>query len=73
MIEDNGIGRKESEQMKSKYQSHKKSHGMQITAERMDIINKIYPVLISVEVSDIIPDNKVAGTRVLLTINRNKK
>jgi ligand-binding sensor domain-containing protein/putative methionine-R-sulfoxide reductase with GAF domain len=73
MIEDNGIGRKESAQMKSKYQGHKKSHGMQITAERIDIINKIYPVHVSVNVEDIIKNNTVAGTRVLLVINRNGK
>lgn len=71
-IEDNGIGRKESAQMKSKYQSHKKSHGMQITAERIDIINKIYPVQVKAEISDITKGNCVTGTCVLLTISRNK-
>jgi putative methionine-R-sulfoxide reductase with GAF domain len=73
LIEDNGIGRKESAQMKSKYHSHKKSHGMKITAERIEIINKIYPVHVSVNITDVVPGGSLSGTRVLIQIKRFKE
>lgn len=69
-VEDNGVGRKEAAQLKSKFQSHKKSHGMQITAERIDIINRTYPVHISVHITDVLDHDAIAGTCVVLDIKR---
>ncbi len=68
-IEDNGVGRNESKRLKSKTATKQKSHGMEITAERMDIVNKVYNVNAGVCITDL-PDEpgKPAGTRVLITL-----
>jgi sensor histidine kinase YesM len=67
-IEDNGIGRDEAIKLRSRFDSHKKSHGMKITAERLDIINKTYNTDIRVSVTDIMNGDSVAGTRVLIML-----
>jgi sensor histidine kinase YesM len=67
-IEDNGIGRDEAMKLRSRFDSHKKSHGMKITAERLSIINKTYNTEISVSVTDVVDKNSVAGTRVVITL-----
>lgn len=67
-VEDNGVGREEAEKLKSRFASHKKSHGMKITAERLDIINKTYKTDIHVSVSDVKNNGHVSGTKVLITL-----
>jgi LytS/YehU family sensor histidine kinase len=67
-VEDNGVGRDEAEKLKSRFASHKKSLGMKITAERVDIINKTYKTNINVSVSDVRNNGHTAGTKVLITI-----
>ena len=67
-IEDNGIGRDETIRLRSRFDLHKKSHGMKITAERLDIINKTYNTDISVAVTDVMNKDNVAGTKVLITL-----
>jgi ligand-binding sensor domain-containing protein/putative methionine-R-sulfoxide reductase with GAF domain len=68
-IEDNGVGREEAEHLKSKFSSHKKSHGMKITAKRLDMVNKIYKVDAKVKIDDLKNgSDKSAGTSVLLQL-----
>ncbi len=67
-IEDNGVGRIESSKLRSKFNAHKSSHGMKITADRLNIVNKVYGVNAEVQVSDIKEDETITGTRVLLTL-----
>lgn len=68
-VEDNGIGRKAVESLKSKFPSHKKSHGMTITAKRLEIVNKIYNVDAKVKINDLENGNgKPSGTSVLLQL-----
>lgn len=68
-IEDNGVGREEAKRLKSKTATRQKSHGMQITAERMDIVNKVYNINAGVVITDLEDDDqKPAGTRVLITL-----
>ncbi len=64
-IEDNGVGRSEAARLKSKTATRQKSHGMKITAERIDIVNKVYNVDAAITVTDLINNS---GTRVLLTL-----
>jgi ligand-binding sensor domain-containing protein len=68
-IEDNGVGREEAKRMKSKTATKQKSHGMKITAERMEIVNKIYNVNAGAAITDL-KDEKGndAGTKVLITL-----
>ena len=67
-IEDNGVGRIEATRLRSKFTAHRTSHGMKITADRLNIVNKVYGVNAEVQVNDIMEDELVAGTRVLLTL-----
>ncbi len=68
-IEDNGVGRDEAKRLKSKTATKQKSHGMKITAERMDIVNKVYNVDAGVVVTDLEDDRgNQNGTMVLITL-----
>jgi ligand-binding sensor domain-containing protein len=69
-IEDNGIGREEAKKRKSKTATKYKSHGMQITAQRLDIVNKLYNVNAAVTIRDIVDaTGRPEGTVVLLSIH----
>ena len=67
-ITDNGIGRKNAEALKSKSAEKQKSMGMQITAERLALLNKdVEQTIFSIE--DLVDDEgQAAGTRVTLKI-----
>jgi LytS/YehU family sensor histidine kinase len=72
-IEDNGIGRDAAQQLKSKFGMHKKSHGMQITHERLRMVNAVYAVDARTEVQDLVlEDGTVSGTSVILTMKYKK-
>ena len=69
IIEDNGIGRVESAKIKSAKKVKRKSMGMNITTERMEIINNIYDTKNEIKIEDLYDDNHNAtGTRVTLNI-----
>jgi sensor histidine kinase YesM len=68
-VEDNGVGRTEAARLKSKSATKHKSHGLKITAERMDIVNRIYNVNAQVDIVDLQGQNgSSGGTRVSLTL-----
>ena len=68
-IEDNGVGRDEAKRLKSKTATIQKSHGMKITAERIDIVNKVYNVNTGVTITDLKNDTGTQnGTAVLITL-----
>lgn len=68
-IEDNGVGREEAKRQKSKSATKHKSHGMQITEERIEIVNRVYNVNAKVQIDDLAGHNgSVGGTRVSLTL-----
>ena len=70
VIEDNGIGRAKAAEIKAqKPTNHKRSMGMQITQDRIEIINKLYNMNASVQIHDMTDAGGVAkGTKVELTI-----
>ncbi|HMU46864.1 MAG TPA: two-component regulator propeller domain-containing protein [Chitinophagaceae bacterium] len=70
VIEDNGIGREKAEEIKTqKPGNHKRSMGMQITRDRIDLINKLNNTDTSVQIIDLKDENgNPAGTRVELVI-----
>jgi len=51
-IEDNGVGREAAAKMKHQMSGHKKSHGMDITLERIAMINRVYGAEIALEIID---------------------
>jgi tetratricopeptide (TPR) repeat protein len=68
-IIDNGIGRKASAELKSKSANEQKSFGMQITAERMDILNQYYHFNATSILTDLYDSlGNPAGTKVCLKI-----
>lgn len=70
VVEDNGIGRvKASEIRAQKPGNKKKSMGMQITRDRMEMINKLYNTSTSLQITDLSDENgRPCGTRVELII-----
>lgn len=68
-IDDNGIGRKKAEKLKSKSDTSHKSYGMKITEGRMDLINEIHNMNTSVQVDDLYDElGNAAGTKVTIRI-----
>ncbi len=69
IIEDNGIGREAARKLKSKSAAKRKSFGMKITSDRLNMLNKLNHSNASVKVIDLKNDQGIAiGTRVELTI-----
>lgn len=70
-IEDNGIGRTESMAYSRKYRPGHKSLGLEISRERIDLINRKHGTAGTLDIIDLYDDHQPAGTRVVLTININ--
>ncbi len=67
-IEDNGVGRKKSEELKSLFRKQHKSKGMELINKRIKLLNKEYGSTIQTNVTDVIKNHKVAGTLVTIKI-----
>ena len=68
-ISDNGIGRKNSKDLKTDYQKKKKSKGMQNIKQRIEILNKMYKDKVDVFIEDMYDDT--TGTKVILTLKKD--
>lgn len=69
VIEDNGIGREQAGKYKSEFRQTKPSMGMNITSERIGLINKMYDMEAEYAINDLHhPGGTAAGTRVTLKI-----
>jgi ligand-binding sensor domain-containing protein/putative methionine-R-sulfoxide reductase with GAF domain len=69
VIEDNGIGRTKSRELKSKSATTKKSLGMKLTENRLSLLNRHAQLNASVEIIDLVKEaNEPAGTKVILNI-----
>jgi LytS/YehU family sensor histidine kinase len=66
-VEDDGIGRKNAEAMKSKIDP-KVSRGISIVSERLAIINKLRKSNYQILITDLYPDMQDAGTKVVIDI-----
>ena len=72
-IEDNGIGRQKAKETESKDALKRKSYGMQISKDRIELINKLYKYNTSVKVHDLTDENgKASGTKIIITIQVDK-
>jgi ligand-binding sensor domain-containing protein len=73
-IDDNGIGTKKSQEKKSSFKVSKKSFGLKIITERLDMINEIYNLEAKVQVIDK-SDTSVllSGTKVILSMKIKHK
>ena len=69
IIEDNGIGREASAAIRASKKVKRKSMGMGITTERIELINNMYQTNNEVEIQDLYDESGNAnGTRVVLQI-----
>ena len=69
IIEDNGIGRAKAMELKSKTATSRKSLGMQLTENRLSLLNKHARLNASVEIIDLVDaEGEGCGTRVVLKI-----
>lgn len=67
-IEDNGIGRQKSIEIKSANAFNHKSYGMDITQNRVNLHNQRYKTNITFIINDVIKDGEVGGTIVTFFI-----
>jgi tetratricopeptide (TPR) repeat protein len=69
-ISDNGIGREKAAEMKSKAAEREKSLGLQITTQRLALLNQNKNVQTSYSIEDVLDKNRnIAGTKVILNIS----
>jgi LytS/YehU family sensor histidine kinase len=69
IVKDNGIGREAAEKLKKEKNPNHKSVGMEVTAERIEVLRQQYKEDISIIISDLTnPDGSAAGTEVKLRI-----
>lgn len=70
VVRDNGIGRAKAEALKAQNPGNRKrSMGMQITRDRIEMINKLYNTTTEVMITDLVNDaGEAAGTEVRLVI-----
>lgn len=73
VIEDDGIGRARSADLKTKNQKTNKSRGLQNTKERIKVINELYRTSLKLEVSNLNTEAVDIGTVVKLTIPQIEK
>ncbi|WP_299125077.1 histidine kinase [uncultured Tenacibaculum sp.] len=70
-IQDDGVGRKKSKEMKTKHQLKQKSKGMSTIQNRIAILNDMYKDRIAVSISDLLEDGK--GTKVEMILKRKEQ
>lgn len=63
-IEDNGVGRKKAEELKSLFRKQHESKGMKLLSKRISLLNNEYLSTIESEIKDVIKNNEVCGTLV---------
>ena len=68
-IEDDGIGRKKSAELKTQNQKKQKSKGMGNIRKRIAILNEMYKDKVDVHITDVNSDGQ--GTRVLFTLKKD--
>lgn len=67
-VEDNGVGRKKSAEFKSLNRKRHKSKGMELLAKRFKLLSDEFGSYIDTEVSDIINNDEIGGTKVSISV-----
>ncbi|HEY5967832.1 MAG TPA: histidine kinase [Chitinophagaceae bacterium] len=67
-IEDNGVGRKKAEELKSLFRKQHQSKGMELLSKRIKLLNKEYSSSIQIDVTDVMTGNEVTGTLVSVKV-----
>lgn len=69
LVSDNGIGRKRSQEIKTKNQRDTKSTGLRNTSDRLELINKLHKTRYALHIEDLNPNEAEPGTQVELRIS----
>lgn len=72
IIEDNGVGRKRSEELKTRNQKKNKSTGIKNTSERLKLLNSLYKTNYRIDVEDSEPHSENTGTKVMIRIPKRQ-
>jgi ligand-binding sensor domain-containing protein len=67
-VEDDGIGRKSSAERKTEEQKKRKSRGISIIEERLEIFNTMNKTKLEIQFRDLYPDKADTGTEVIIQI-----
>ena len=67
-IEDNGVGRKMSTELRSLYRKEHRSRGMELLSKRFNLLSKEYGTDIQTIVEDLHDNGTATGTKVAITI-----
>jgi LytS/YehU family sensor histidine kinase len=67
-IEDNGIGRKQAAEIKSRYKLGHKSKGMQLLSKRFELLSQEYGAQIKSTITDLEQDGIASGTLVTIEL-----
>jgi sensor histidine kinase YesM len=67
-VNDNGVGRKKSAELKSLYRKEHKSKGMELLTKRFKLLSDEFGSDIKTEVSDIMNNGEVGGTKVSIMV-----
>jgi LytS/YehU family sensor histidine kinase len=70
-IEDNGLGRKKAEELKSLFRKQHQSKGMELLSKRIKLLNREYSSAIQIDVRDVMTGNEVTGTLVSVKVPVN--
>ena len=69
IVEDNGIGRIKSEEVKTSVQKAKQSYGTSLVESRLNLLNNLYGIEMKVQFVDLYhQDGNSAGTRVIINL-----
>lgn len=68
VIQDNGVGRKKAEEMKSLYRKAHRSKGMELLAQRFDLLSKEYGQNIQTSITDLTENGESTGTLVKIIV-----
>ena len=67
-VEDNGVGRKMSAELKSLYRKEHRSRGMELLSKRFSLLSKEYGSEIQTTIEDLHDNGTALGTRVAITV-----
>ena len=67
-VEDNGVGRKMSSELKSLYRKEHRSRGMELLSKRFILLSKEFGADIQTNIEDLHDNDTATGTRVAITL-----
>lgn len=67
-IEDNGVGRNKSQEMKNQFRKEHKSKGMELISKRLELLSRKFGSVIQVNITDVLINEEVKGTLINIKV-----